>query len=96
MTDSDGELELARKRLKYRANYRGTKEMDWLLGRFADAELPSMTATDLEHFECLLALPDPELEDMIIYGQPGGDAAQGALLERVRRFHGIGDEAPKP
>ena len=35
MTD----LEIRRRRAAYRAHHRGTKEMDWLVGRYADAHL---------------------------------------------------------
>ena len=33
------DLETIRKRALYRATHRGTMEMDWLLGRFAEAHL---------------------------------------------------------
>ena len=39
MTD---DAETRRRRAAYRACHRGTKEMDWILGRFAEAALPAM------------------------------------------------------
>ena len=54
-----------RKRLRYRAWHRGTKEMDLLLGRFADAQLAGMTRAQLDAFEALLSESDPDLYDWI-------------------------------
>src|SRR6185436_18374500 len=56
MTD---DVETRRRRAAYRACHRGTKEMDWILGRFAQAALQGMSADGLGVFERLLALPDP-------------------------------------
>ena len=54
-------LEIRRKRLKFRSWRRGTKEMDLLVGSFADRYLASMTAAELDLFEPLLDLPEPVL-----------------------------------
>jgi len=48
MTD---DIEIRRRRAAYRACHRGTKEMDLILGRFAEAKLPRMTLRELEDFE---------------------------------------------
>jgi antitoxin CptB len=53
--------ETLRKRLLYQSQHRGMREMDLLLGRFAQRSLPSMSWQDLKRFEALLALPDDEL-----------------------------------
>ena len=54
-------LEYRRKRLRFRAWHRGTKEADLLLGPFADASLDSLDEDGLERFEALLARSDPEI-----------------------------------
>ena len=41
MTD---DVAIRRRRAAYRASHRGTKEMDLILGRYAVARLPDMTA----------------------------------------------------
>src|SRR5262245_21549474 len=64
MTD---DAEMRRRRAVYRACYRGTKEMDWILGRFASRAVGSMPPGQLSLFERLLTLPDPELQDMILH-----------------------------
>ena len=89
MTSDDDSLIIRRRRAFYRAFYRGTKEMDWMLGRFAEAELQSMGVDDLGSFEKLLALPDPDVEKWLINDQKGGDQDLQAIVKRVRRFHGL-------
>lgn len=78
-----------RRRAVFRAGHRGTKEMDWLLGRFADARVAEMPLEMLDLFEQLLLLPDPELHDMIVYPEtaPAGQFAE--LIRRMRTFHGL-------
>jgi antitoxin CptB len=87
MTD---DIASRRRRAAFRANHRGTKEMDWLLGRFADARVGDMPAPALVEFERLLGMPDPELHDMIVYPDmaPAGEFAD--LIARLRTFHGLG------
>lgn len=50
-----------RKRLLYRANYRGFKEADILLGGFAKAHMDSLTDTEVEQFEYLLGAKDHDI-----------------------------------
>jgi antitoxin CptB len=86
MTD---DVESRRRRAAFRATHRGTKEMDWLIGRFAQAHLAAMPLAELAQFEHFLALPDPDLHDMIMFPAtaPAGEFA--ALIARVRAFHGL-------
>jgi antitoxin CptB len=57
--------EVLRKRLLYRSRYRGTREMDMLLGRFAEAHLPGFSAGQVARYARLLELPDNDLFDWI-------------------------------
>jgi antitoxin CptB len=86
MTD---DVERRRRRAVYRACHRGTKEMDWILGRFAQAALADMPSDGLGLFERLLALPDPDLQDMILHPElmPAGEFAE--LVAAMRVFHGL-------
>ena len=86
------DVERRRRRAAYRACHRGTKEMDWMLGRFAQAALAGMSAEGLGAFERLLALPDPDLQDMILHPEimPAGEFAE--LVAAVRAFNGLGGE----
>jgi len=74
-----------RRRVHYRANHRGTKEMDIMLGRFADAALQDMTAGEMVLFEQMLALPDPQIDGWIRGDKPPEIYAE--LIQRIRAFH---------
>ena len=56
------ELEIFKKKLLYRASYRGTKEMDILLTKFVQKYLNSFNDEQLKQLEKFL-----EFEDEIIY-----------------------------
>ena len=86
MTD---DVERRRRRALFRASHRGSKEMDWLVGRFAHARLADMPPLALAGFERLLRVPDPELHDMILYPEiaPAGEHAE--LVGQLRKFHGL-------
>jgi len=88
------DLETRRKRARYRANYRGTKEMDFLLGRFAGKHVAGMDEADLETFEAFLAVSDPDIQAWLTDTPPAVPAAPPdpkfrALVDRIRQFHGL-------
>ena len=56
------ELESLKKKIIYRANYRGTKEMDLLLSKFVDKYLNTLSKNELIDLFNFL-----NLEDEIIY-----------------------------
>ena len=62
--DAD-KLEISRKKLRFRSWHRGTKEMDTLLGSFADRHLPGFSAQQLDRYETLLQNSDPDLYNWI-------------------------------
>jgi len=84
------DVETRRRRAAYRAWHRGTKEMDWMLGRFADSALSAMSPETLARFERLLAMPDPDLQQLLLdpVAAPGPEAL-AELIARVRAFHGL-------
>ena len=86
MTD---DLDLRRKRALYRAQHRGTKEMDWMVGRYAEAKLSGMDSAALEHFERLLAVTDVELDAWIM--KPGSivELEFAATIVDLKAFHAL-------
>jgi antitoxin CptB len=87
------DIDNRRRRVAYRASHRGTKEMDWVLGRFAAAAVPTMSEATLGLFERLLLLPDPDLQDLVMDHQiaPAGEFAE--LIAALRTFHGLGSRS---
>ena len=63
MTDlgQGGSSENRRKRLLFRAQRRGFKEVDLIFGAYADAHLAGLDEAALDQFEALLTAPDQEV-----------------------------------
>ena len=59
------DIETKRKRLIFRAWHRGMREMDLLLGSFADKYVPDFSAQELTLFDDLLRENDPDLYNWI-------------------------------
>lgn len=73
------------KRLKIRAWRRGTKEMDLILGPYADANLARMDAAQITAFDALLEEADTDLLPWIL-GQTDPPAAHADLLGTIATF----------
>jgi antitoxin CptB len=85
-TRSSGGLDDRRKRLLFRCWHRGTREMDLILGRFADAEIAGLTDDEMDQLERLIEVPDPDLYAALIGDVPlAGEYANG-LFERIKSF----------
>jgi antitoxin CptB len=57
-------------RLRFRSWHRGTREMDLLLGSFADAHLAAFTADELGQYEAIMEQSDPDLYNWITGVEP--------------------------
>lgn len=74
------------RRLRYRAWHRGTKEMDLLLGPYADARLGAMDPGELDRFETLLEEVDTDLQAWLLGQEPAPADADYDLLADLLRF----------
>ena len=59
-------IEQLKKRIIYRSNYRGTKEMDKLLGAFTNKYINELNITDLNDLEDLLNIDDNNLYNFYV------------------------------
>jgi len=84
---SDG-LDARRKRLLFRCWHRGTKEMDYILGRFADAHIADLSEEEVADFERLIELPDPDLYNAFNDKASLDAAYAGGVFRRVKAFTG--------
>ena len=60
--------------------------MDLILGRFADAEIASLTENELGELERLIEVPDPDLYAAVTGDRPLGPQYAGALFDRIKSF----------
>ena len=65
MNRPDAHLDTRRKRLRFRSWHRGTREIDLLLGTFADRYLSELSESELDSYEALLLEGDPDLFEWI-------------------------------
>ena len=86
MTDREDRLEARRKRLRFRSWHRGTREMDILLGRFADQALSRLSDAQLDRYEALLHNSDPDLFEWITGPGPVPEAHDHDVLRLLRSF----------
>jgi antitoxin CptB len=85
-TRSSGGLDDRRKRLLFRCWHRGTREMDLILGRFADAKITGLTDDELGQLEQLIEVPDPDLYAALTGNEPLAPEYASGLFERIRSF----------
>jgi antitoxin CptB len=83
---SDG-LDARRKRLLFRSWHRGIREMDLVLGRFADAHIAQLSDAELDEYEIWLEVPDQQILTWVNGSQPAPAAVDTALFRRLRDFH---------
>ena len=74
------------KRLKFRAWHRGMKEVDLILGPFADAHAAELDETALEEFEMLLSVSDQDLYDWLCGRRTAPDHYRTKLYEQIFNF----------
>ena len=87
MTDSPDQLNIERKRLKFRSWHRGTREMDLLLGRFADGRLGALDAGALRAYAALLEQPDPDIYDWVCGRGECPDGPLRPIVAALTEFH---------
>jgi antitoxin CptB len=88
-TRSSGGLDDRRKRLLFRCWHRGTREMDLILGRFADAAIAGLSDDELAQFERLIEVPDPDLYAALTGDAPLAAKYRGALYDRIKAFRAL-------
>ena len=73
-----------RKRLAYRANHTGARELDIVLGGFATREVATLDTFELDAFERLLGHSDPDLLSWLVGGAAIPPTLDGPLIARIR------------
>lgn len=79
-------LDTRRKRALFRAWHRGIREMDLVMGRFADREIASLSEAELDVFERLMEEPDQVVYGWLIGRAPTPPAFDTPLLARLRLY----------
>ena len=80
-------LDVRRRKILFRAWHRGTREMDLLMGRFADAALAGLSDGELDEFERLIEAPDPDLFAWIMGEADAPPAYDTPLFRKMKAFN---------
>ena len=83
---SDG-LDERRRKLLFRAWRRGVREMDLIVGRFADAHIAALNEPALDDFERLIEVPNAELYAWVSGSEAVPQAKDSAVLRQLIAFH---------
>jgi antitoxin CptB len=77
-----------RRRLLFRANHRGTRENDILVGGFVTARLSEFSESEIVELEAIMELPDPVLADWLTGRAPIPPEHDTPLLRAMRKARG--------
>jgi len=76
-----------RKKILFRCWHRGMKEMDLLLGGFANAEIDKLTDEELVELEHLLTANDQDLYAWMTGRKPLPEEWDGPIYRRIIAYH---------
>jgi len=86
MENNTTSMELKRKRLIFRSWHRGTREIDLMLGRFADLHLPDFNDSQLNSYERLLNNSSPDIYNWISKNEPVPPSEQSEVTDIILDF----------
>jgi antitoxin CptB len=81
------DIAMRRKKLRYRAWHRGTKEMDLILGPFADANVDRFDTAQLDRLEALMDEEDPPLLTWVMGQAEPPEHVDRSFLQHVIEDH---------
>ena len=83
---TSADLDPRRRRILFRAWHRGIREMDLVMGSFADSEIARMDERELDEFERLMALPDGDLVKWVTGERPIPAGLDTPLFRRMAAY----------
>ncbi len=79
-------ISIKRKRLIFRSWHRGTREIDLLLGKFAEAQIPQYDEQQLANYERFLNNSDPDIFNWITGQEPVPPAEDNEVVSLLLTF----------
>ncbi len=86
MSNSITTQDIERRRLLWRATHRGIKEMDLIVGGYAEAHLATMDASALAMFADILEIPDQLLLSWVTNQEAVPENQKSKMLDDVLAF----------
>ncbi|MEI5663575.1 succinate dehydrogenase assembly factor 2 [Bosea sp. CCNWLW174] len=86
-TRSSADLDPRRRKILFRAWHRGMREMDLIMGRFADAQIGNLTDAELDEFERLIEVLDRDLLSWVTGEAQVPENYDTDVFRRLKAFH---------
>jgi len=80
-------ISIKRKQLIFRSWHRGTREIDLLLGRFADAHLPAFNEAQLAEYDRFLNNSDPDIYNWLTRQEPVPPSEESGAVKLLMAFY---------
>ena len=91
MTVPNNSLEARKKKAIWRAGHRGIREMDLLMGDFAQKHVPEMDESELQSFEALIEVNDLDLYNWLLGMEETPEDYQTGIFARLKQHVPDGD-----
>jgi len=76
-------LDQRRRKLLFRSWHRGIREMDLIMGGFADREIATLTDAEMDQYEHLLEVQDADILSWVTGTSPTPAAFDTPLLKKI-------------
>ena len=86
-TRSSADLDPRRRKILFRAWHRGMREMDLIMGRFADAQIGALTEAELDEFERLIEVLDRDLLSWVTGEAQVPENYDSDVFRQLKAFH---------
>lgn len=86
-TRSSADLDPRRRKILFRAWHRGMREMDLIMGRFADDAIAGLDDAELDEFERLIEVLDRDLLSWVTGEAAVPENYDTELFRRLKAFH---------
>ncbi|MBN9457436.1 MAG: succinate dehydrogenase assembly factor 2 [Bosea sp.] len=86
-TRSSADLDPRRRKILFRAWHRGMREMDLIMGRFADDAIAGFSDAELDEFERLIEVLDRDLLSWVTGEAPVPENYDTELFRKLKAFH---------
>ena len=86
-TRSSADLDPRRRKILFRAWHRGMREMDLIMGRFADAQIGNLSDAELDEFERLIEVLDRDLLSWVTGEAEVPENYDSDVFRRLKAFH---------
>jgi antitoxin CptB len=80
-------LDPRRRKILYRCWHRGMREVDLLLGQFADARIQHLSEAELDQLETFMEAQDADIFSWFAGSKPVDPAFDAPIFETIRAFH---------